>query len=103
MRYVHPHVLMIMVNLLTSLLVRNIWLIAAVMNQATLATLIVVLNIFDVRTGKIMKGFNERADEFAFGETGGFTGVSMFFFFHVGCNFGRSYGKEKLSLESQIY
>ncbi|XP_035845527.1 eukaryotic translation initiation factor 3 subunit B isoform X2 [Helianthus annuus] len=36
----------------------------------------VVLNIFDVRTGKIMKGFNERADEFAFGETGGFTGVS---------------------------
>ncbi|KAF5795859.1 putative eukaryotic translation initiation factor 3 subunit B [Helianthus annuus] len=36
----------------------------------------VVLNVFDVRTGKIMKGFNERADEFAFGETGGFTGVS---------------------------
>uniref|UniRef100_A0A251U7U2 Uncharacterized protein n=1 Tax=Helianthus annuus TaxID=4232 RepID=A0A251U7U2_HELAN len=49
MRYVHPHVLMIMR---------------------------VVLNVFDVRTGKIMKGFNERADEFAFGETGGFTGVS---------------------------
>ncbi|KAJ0576214.1 putative eukaryotic translation initiation factor 3 subunit B [Helianthus annuus] len=85
---------MIMVNLLTSLLVRNIWLIAAVMNQATLATLIVVLNIFDVRTGKIMKGFNERADEFAFGETGGFTGVSWPVF---------SYGKEKLSLESQIF
>ncbi|XP_035845528.1 eukaryotic translation initiation factor 3 subunit B isoform X3 [Helianthus annuus] len=54
----------------------------------------VVLNIFDVRTGKIMKGFNERADEFAFGETGGFTGVSWPVF---------SYAKEKLSLESQIY
>ncbi|MFS7916313.1 putative CCR4-Not complex component, Not domain-containing protein [Helianthus anomalus] len=35
----------------------------------------VVLNIFDARTGKIMKDFNERADDFAFGETGGFTGV----------------------------
>ncbi|KAM0042415.1 putative eukaryotic translation initiation factor 3 subunit B [Helianthus debilis subsp. tardiflorus] len=45
----------------------------------------VVLNIFDVRTGKIMKGFNERADEFVFGEIGGFTGVSWpVFSFHGG-------------------
>ncbi|KAI7751846.1 hypothetical protein M8C21_011254 [Ambrosia artemisiifolia] len=36
----------------------------------------VVLNIFDVRTGNVMKEFKESADEFAFGETGGFTGVS---------------------------
>ncbi|KAM0010303.1 putative transcription factor WD40-like family [Helianthus debilis subsp. tardiflorus] len=36
----------------------------------------VVLNIFDVRTGKVMKEFKESADEFAFGDTCGFTGVS---------------------------
>ncbi|MFS7967829.1 putative eukaryotic translation initiation factor 3 subunit B [Helianthus anomalus] len=54
----------------------------------------VVLNIFDARTGKIMKDFNERADDFAFGETGGFTGVYWPVF---------SYGKEKLSMERQIY
>ncbi|XP_031473083.1 eukaryotic translation initiation factor 3 subunit B-like [Nymphaea colorata] len=36
----------------------------------------VVLNIFDVRTGKIMRDFRGRADEFATGGTGGVAGVS---------------------------
>ncbi|XP_071689983.1 eukaryotic translation initiation factor 3 subunit B-like [Rutidosis leptorrhynchoides] len=36
----------------------------------------VVLNIFDVRTGKVMRDFKGSADEFAIGGTGGFTGVS---------------------------
>ncbi|KAI3680678.1 hypothetical protein L6452_35451 [Arctium lappa] len=36
----------------------------------------VLLNIFDVKTGKVMRDFKGNADEFAFGGTGGFTGVS---------------------------
>ncbi|GJU76694.1 eukaryotic translation initiation factor 3 subunit B-like protein [Tanacetum coccineum] len=36
----------------------------------------VMLNIFDVRTGKVMRDFKGSADEIAFGGTGGFTGVS---------------------------
>ncbi|KAI3742980.1 hypothetical protein L1987_60681 [Smallanthus sonchifolius] len=36
----------------------------------------VLLNIFDVRTGKVMRDFKGSADEFAIGGTGGFTGVS---------------------------
>ncbi|KAI7757974.1 hypothetical protein M8C21_018695 [Ambrosia artemisiifolia] len=36
----------------------------------------VVLNIFDVRTGKVMRDFKGSADEFAIGGTGGFSGVS---------------------------
>ncbi|XP_076922037.1 eukaryotic translation initiation factor 3 subunit B-like [Bidens hawaiensis] len=36
----------------------------------------VVLNIFDVRTGKVMRDFKGSADEFAIGGTGGLTGVS---------------------------
>ncbi|CAH1448148.1 unnamed protein product [Lactuca virosa] len=36
----------------------------------------VVLNIFDVRTSKVMRDFKGSADEFAFGGTGGFSGVS---------------------------
>ncbi|KAI3745935.1 hypothetical protein L6452_08347 [Arctium lappa] len=36
----------------------------------------VLLNIFDVRTGKVMRDFKRNADEFAFRGTGGFTGVS---------------------------
>ncbi|KAI3719303.1 hypothetical protein L6452_20199 [Arctium lappa] len=36
----------------------------------------VLLNIFDVRTDKVMRDFKGNADEFAFGGTGGFTGVS---------------------------
>ncbi|KAI3676754.1 hypothetical protein L1987_86370 [Smallanthus sonchifolius] len=36
----------------------------------------VVLNIFDVRTGKVTRGFKGSADAFAIGGTGGFTGVS---------------------------
>ncbi|XP_055817657.1 eukaryotic translation initiation factor 3 subunit B [Solanum dulcamara] len=36
----------------------------------------VVLNIFDVRTGKVMRDFKGSADEFAVGGTGGVTGVS---------------------------
>ncbi|WOH14507.1 hypothetical protein DCAR_0934026 [Daucus carota subsp. sativus] len=36
----------------------------------------VVLNIFDVRTGKIMRDFKGSADDFAIGGTGGFAGVS---------------------------
>uniref|UniRef100_A0A5B6Z9D4 Putative eukaryotic translation initiation factor 3 subunit B-like n=1 Tax=Davidia involucrata TaxID=16924 RepID=A0A5B6Z9D4_DAVIN len=36
----------------------------------------VVLNIFDVRTGKVMRDFKGSADEFAIGGTGGVTGVS---------------------------
>ncbi|KAI3769589.1 hypothetical protein L6452_00698 [Arctium lappa] len=40
----------------------------------------VLLNIFDVRTGKVMRDFKGNADEFAFGGTGGFTGVSWLVF-----------------------
>lgn len=36
----------------------------------------VVLNIFDVRTGKVMRDFKGSADEFAVGGTGGVSGVS---------------------------
>lgn len=36
----------------------------------------VILNIFDVRTGKVMRDFKGSADEFAVGGTGGVTGVS---------------------------
>nr|XP_043610796.1 eukaryotic translation initiation factor 3 subunit B-like [Erigeron canadensis] len=36
----------------------------------------VVLNIFDVRTGKVMRDFRGSADEYAVGGAGGFTGVS---------------------------
>ncbi|KAK9058225.1 hypothetical protein SSX86_023065 [Deinandra increscens subsp. villosa] len=36
----------------------------------------VVLKIFDVRTGKVMRDFKGSADEFAVGGTGGFNGVS---------------------------
>ncbi|XP_050268199.1 eukaryotic translation initiation factor 3 subunit B-like [Quercus robur] len=36
----------------------------------------VVINIFDVRTGKVMRDFKGSADDFAIGGTGGVTGVS---------------------------
>lgn len=36
----------------------------------------VVINIFDVRTGKIMRDFKGSADDFAVGGTGAVTGVS---------------------------
>ncbi|KAK4274506.1 hypothetical protein QN277_017714 [Acacia crassicarpa] len=36
----------------------------------------VVINIFDVRTGKVMRDFKGSADDFAAGGTGGVTGVS---------------------------
>ncbi|KAL8155139.1 hypothetical protein AgCh_000507 [Apium graveolens] len=36
----------------------------------------VLLNIFDVRTGKIMRDFKGSADDFAIGGSGGFAGVS---------------------------
>lgn len=36
----------------------------------------VVINIFDVRTGKIMRDFKGSADDFAVGGAGGVTGVS---------------------------
>ncbi|CAI0413995.1 unnamed protein product [Linum tenue] len=36
----------------------------------------VVINIFDVRTGKVMRDFKGSADEFAIGGAGGVTGVS---------------------------
>jgi translation initiation factor 3 subunit B len=36
----------------------------------------VVINIFDVRTGKAMRDFKGSADEFAIGGTGGVAGVS---------------------------
>ncbi|GFY90394.1 eukaryotic translation initiation factor 3B-2 [Actinidia rufa] len=36
----------------------------------------VVLNIFDVKTGKVMRDFKGNADEFVVGGTGGVTGVS---------------------------
>ncbi|GFP90453.1 eukaryotic translation initiation factor 3 subunit b [Phtheirospermum japonicum] len=36
----------------------------------------VVINIFDVRTGKVMRDFKGSADEFAIGGTGGVSGVS---------------------------
>ncbi|CAL5382545.1 unnamed protein product [Camellia sinensis] len=39
-------------------------------------THMVVLNIFDVRTGKVMRDFKGNADEFAVGGTGGVIGVS---------------------------
>ncbi|KAL3537155.1 hypothetical protein ACH5RR_000521 [Cinchona calisaya] len=36
----------------------------------------VILNIFDIRTGKVKRDFKGSADEFAIGGTGGVTGVS---------------------------
>lgn len=42
-----------------------------------------MLNIFDVRTGKVMRDFKGSADEFAIGGTGGFTGVSWPVFRYV--------------------
>ncbi|PWA35154.1 hypothetical protein CTI12_AA611720 [Artemisia annua] len=36
----------------------------------------VMLNIFDVRTGRVMGDFKGSADKFAFGGIGGFTGAS---------------------------
>lgn len=36
----------------------------------------VVINIFDVRTGKVRRDFKGSADEFAVGGTGGLTGVN---------------------------
>ncbi|KAL0003545.1 hypothetical protein SO802_017326 [Lithocarpus litseifolius] len=36
----------------------------------------VVINIFDVRTGKVMRGFKGSADDFGIGATGGVKGVS---------------------------
>ena len=39
-----------------------------------------MLNIFDVRTGKVMRDFKGSADELAFGGTGGFNGVSWLVF-----------------------
>lgn len=50
-----------------------------------------MINIFDVRTGKVMRDFKGSADDFSIGGTGGVTGVSWpvfrwFFFpynFHV--------------------
>ncbi|KAF9662035.1 hypothetical protein SADUNF_Sadunf18G0011200 [Salix dunnii] len=36
----------------------------------------IVINIFDVRTGKVMRDFKGNADEFAIGGTGGVAGVS---------------------------
>jgi translation initiation factor 3 subunit B len=36
----------------------------------------VVINIFDVRTGKVMRDFKGSADEFSIGGTGGVAGVS---------------------------
>ena len=35
-----------------------------------------MINIFDVRTGKVMRDFKGSADDFAIGGTGGVTGVS---------------------------
>lgn len=35
-----------------------------------------VINIFDVRTGKVMRDFKGSADEFAVGGAGGVAGVS---------------------------
>ena len=36
----------------------------------------VVINIFDVRTGKVMRDFKGTVDEFAIGGTGGVSSVS---------------------------
>lgn len=51
----------------------------------------VVISIFDVRTGKVMRDFKGSADEFAVGGTGGVTGVSwpvfrLFFCFSIFIN-----------------
>lgn len=35
-----------------------------------------MINIFDVRTGKVMRDFKGSADDFAIGGTGGVAGVS---------------------------
>lgn len=35
-----------------------------------------MINIFDVRTAKVMRAFQGSADEFAIGGTGGVSGVS---------------------------
>ena len=35
-----------------------------------------MINIFDVKTGKVMRGFNGSVDDFSVGGTGGVNGVS---------------------------
>lgn len=46
-----------------------------------------MINIFDVRTGKVMRDFKGSADDFAVGGAGGVTGVSWpvfkYYFIHV--------------------
>lgn len=45
-----------------------------------------MINIFDVRTGKVMRDFKGSADDFAVGGAGGVTGVSWpvfkYYFIH---------------------
>lgn len=43
----------------------------------------VVINIFDVRTGKVMRDFKGTPDDFAIGGTGGVSGVSWPVFRYV--------------------
>nr|GEY18043.1 eukaryotic translation initiation factor 3 subunit B-like [Tanacetum cinerariifolium] len=45
-------------------------------NQPNPMTVMVVLNIFDVRNGKVIRGLKESTDEIASGVIAGFTGVS---------------------------
>jgi hypothetical protein len=45
----------------------------------------VVINIYDVRTGKVTRDFKGSADDFAIGGTGGVTGVSWPVFRLVFC------------------
>ncbi|KAI7751847.1 hypothetical protein M8C21_011255 [Ambrosia artemisiifolia] len=76
MRYVHPQVLVIMLFLFPVKLIDfspgEKYLVTCSSHELSQPcdTHRVVLNIFDVRTGKVMKEFKESADEFAFGEMG---------------------------------
>lgn len=47
-----------------------------------------MINVFDVRTGKVMRDFRGSADEFAIGGTGGVAGVSWPIFRFISPLFG---------------
>ncbi|XP_065850558.1 eukaryotic translation initiation factor 3 subunit B-like [Euphorbia lathyris] len=58
----------------------------------------IVINIFDVRTGKVMRDFKGSADEFSIGGTGGVAGVSWPIFRWCGDNYFARVGKNMISV-----
>jgi len=67
-----------------------------------------VINIFDVRTGKVMRDFKGSADEFSIGGAGGVAGVSWpvfrwFFFSHDICSPDKTSPLFFLMINSSIF